>query len=344
MPRTPDRFPGVREDEGILLPPQATAPTAEGEIRNVTGQGLRVFDSGSEKGIATTTYADAAAGNGSWKNAVRAASTGNLTLSGAQTVDGVSLVAGERILVKDQSTSSQNGIYVVASGSWSRATDADTSAKVKAGATVYVCEGTANADKIYALATNDPITLGSTSLNFQEKGAAAAGGSTVLAAYTFVSDAFDTPDNSGWAISTGAQSGTDPSIASIKLRGFDASSEEGVGFMIYLPSTAANFTLRCKARALSPPGSPQVVRIKLYHRRIPDNAAIPGSWSSYNGWANIDIPANGNYQYDVETVSFATLGLTAGNLYLFELTRDAANAADTLTGDWGLIYLEVELT
>jgi hypothetical protein len=58
--------------------------------------------------------------------AVTAATTGNITLSGTQTVDGVGLIAGDRVLVKDQSTSAQNGIYVAAIGSWSRASDAST--------------------------------------------------------------------------------------------------------------------------------------------------------------------------------------------------------------------------
>src|SRR5689334_6764973 len=74
---------------------------------------------------------------------VRAASTANLTLSGTQTVDGVALSAGDRILVKNQSTASQNGIYVVAAGAWSRATDMDIWAEVP-GSFVSVQEGTAN--------------------------------------------------------------------------------------------------------------------------------------------------------------------------------------------------------
>jgi hypothetical protein len=344
MPRTPDRFPGLREDEGVLLTPQATLPTVEGELRNVTGSGLRIFISGSETGLATTTYVEQAAATSSWKNPVRAATTANVTLSGAQTVDGVSLVAGERVLVKDQSTASQNGIYVVAAGSWSRALDADTNADVKAGLLVFVNEGTANGDTMFALTTNDPIVVGTTGLNFQPKGVSSGGGTSALGTFSFVADSFDTPDNSSWAVSSGAQTGTDPSISAIKLRGFDASSEEGVGFMLFVPATAVNFTLRLRSRALSPPGATQVVRIKLYHRGIPDNAAVPGTWTSFNGWADLTMPSTSAYQYDQETVSLATLGVTANRLYLFLLTRDAANAADTLGGDWGLTHMEVEFT
>jgi hypothetical protein len=101
-----------------------------------------------------------------WKESVRAATTANITLSGAQTIDGVSVIAGDRVLVKDQSTGADNGIYVCASGAWSRSTDADASAEVTANMAVPVEEGTANGDKIFILTTNNPITLGTTALTF----------------------------------------------------------------------------------------------------------------------------------------------------------------------------------
>ncbi len=107
-----------------------------------------------------------------WKASVRVATTANITLSGAQTIDGVSVIAGNRVLVKDQSTASQNGIYVCAAGAWSRATDADADAEVTTGLTTYVAEGTANGGKGYTLTTADPIVVGSTSLVFQQTSAA----------------------------------------------------------------------------------------------------------------------------------------------------------------------------
>lgn len=100
------------------------------------------------------------------KDAVRVATTGNITLSGAQTIDGVSVVAGDRVLVKDQTTANQNGIYVAAAGAWSRAADADSSAEVKSGMFVFVCEGTTLADSGWILSTDGTITLGTTSLTF----------------------------------------------------------------------------------------------------------------------------------------------------------------------------------
>lgn len=102
------------------------------------------------------------------KASVRAATTANITLSAPQTIDGVSVIAGDRVLVKDQSTGANNGIYIVAVGAWTRASDADTSSEVTGGMFTFVAEGTLNADTGWVLTTNDPITLGSTSLAFSK--------------------------------------------------------------------------------------------------------------------------------------------------------------------------------
>lgn len=100
------------------------------------------------------------------KASCRAATTANITLSGAQTIDGVSVIAGDRVLVKDQSSGGANGIYVCAAGAWSRSTDADVSAEVSAGLYVFIEEGSTNADSGWILSTNNPITLGTTALTF----------------------------------------------------------------------------------------------------------------------------------------------------------------------------------
>lgn len=101
------------------------------------------------------------------KASCRVATTANLgALSGLLTIDGVLLVAGDRVLVKDQTIGSQNGIYVAAAGAWSRATDADDGAKLTSGATVPVEAGTANADTMWMLTTDGTITIGVTSLTF----------------------------------------------------------------------------------------------------------------------------------------------------------------------------------
>lgn len=121
----------------------------------------------SAQDAVTKAYADALAQGYKWKEPVRAATTDNITLSGAQTIDGVSVVAGERVLVKSQSTGSANGIYVAASGAWSRASDFDASAEVL-GASCFVSEGTTLGNTVWVLTTDGPITLATTALTFTQ--------------------------------------------------------------------------------------------------------------------------------------------------------------------------------
>jgi len=104
-----------------------------------------------------------------FKDSVRVATTENITLANLQTIDGVSLSAGMRVLVKNQNTESQNGIYVaVDGGSWTRATDANTSAKVTPGLYCFVEEGSTYGNTGWVLSTDAPITLGTTSLVFAQ--------------------------------------------------------------------------------------------------------------------------------------------------------------------------------
>lgn len=121
---------------------------------------------------AVKTYVDNAVQGLSWKQAVRAATTVTGTLATAfangQAIDGVTLATNDRILIKNQAAGAENGIYIVqASGAPVRATDANTAAEIT-GATVFVSEGTANADKVFTNTTNAPITLGTTALVFAE--------------------------------------------------------------------------------------------------------------------------------------------------------------------------------
>jgi hypothetical protein len=124
---------------------------------------------------ATKAYVDSAAQGIDWKASVRAATTESVTLASdlenGDTLDGVTLATGDRILVKDQGIMNavQNGIYVVkASGAPDRSTDADTGAELTSNFAVFVEEGTANADSGYVLTTDGAITVGDTPLTFTQ--------------------------------------------------------------------------------------------------------------------------------------------------------------------------------
>lgn len=104
-------------------------------------------------------YVDSAIAGLTWKAAVDAATDGPVTLSGTQTVDGIALVVGNRVLVKNQAASGDNGIYVVAAGAWTRPTDADTAAELTDGTAVFVRGGTINGDSGF-VQTSIVATLG----------------------------------------------------------------------------------------------------------------------------------------------------------------------------------------
>lgn len=117
---------------------------------------------------ATKAYVDNVVSGLNFHNPVKAATTANITLSGPQTVDGVSLVAGDRVLVKDQTNQTENGIYVVASLAWSRAADADNtpSGELAGGDFVFVLNGTVNAGFGFVCSNTSAITIGTTNITY----------------------------------------------------------------------------------------------------------------------------------------------------------------------------------
>jgi hypothetical protein len=102
---------------------------------------------------------------------VRLATTAAITLSGAQSIDGVAVANGDRILVKNQGNAALNGIYVAnTSGAWTRATDFDaaTANEIETGAAIYVTEGSTLAKTGWAVTTTGTITVGTTSITFSQ--------------------------------------------------------------------------------------------------------------------------------------------------------------------------------
>lgn len=119
---------------------------------------------------ATKEYVDSVATGLDVKESVRVATTGNITLTSVTSIDGITLADGDRVLVKNQTTGSENGIYTytLSTTTLARSSDADTGTELNAGVFVFVEEGTVNADNGFVLVTDNPVTIGTTSLSFEQ--------------------------------------------------------------------------------------------------------------------------------------------------------------------------------
>lgn len=161
------------------------APTADWSVGNF--KLTNVADPASAQDAATKAYVDSVAQGLDVKGSVICATTANITLSGTQTIDGVAVVAGNRVLVKNQTTTSQNGIYVVAAGAWSRATDMDAWTEVP-GAFCFVEQGSTYADTGWACTADAGGTLNTTAITwaqFSGAGTYIAGNGLTLTGSTF---------------------------------------------------------------------------------------------------------------------------------------------------------------
>lgn len=137
---------------------------------NASGFAIQnLADATAPQDAVTKAQLDAAVQGYKWKEPVRAATTGNITLSGAQTIDGVAVAAGNRVLVKSQSAAAANGIYVAAAGAWTRASDFDAASEVT-GATVFVSEGTTQGGTQWNMTTTGAVTVGTTPVTWTQVG------------------------------------------------------------------------------------------------------------------------------------------------------------------------------
>lgn len=113
-------------------------------------------------------YVDDLVNGTDWKASARVGTTGNITLSGLQTIDWVSVLAGERVLVKDQTTASENGIYAAGTGAWLRTEDANITGDLKASSCLFIQEWTVNKDSQWRITTDWVITIGVSDIVFTQ--------------------------------------------------------------------------------------------------------------------------------------------------------------------------------
>lgn len=268
--------------------------------------------------LATREYVDSAIVSAmnklDQKQSVRAATTANITLSGLQTLDGVALAAGDRVLVKNQTNAPDNGIYLAASGAWKRAGDADASAEVTPNLTVAVEEGSTQADSIWQLTTNAPIVLGTTALVFQN----ITTGLAPLASPVFTGNP---------TAPTAAQFDNDISIATTSFvqralgslagqGGYSVSTRLNVADVGKLIGVSGNVTITL-------PMASDVVAGSLIHLRIGNGSTVTV------------VPASGQTLSDLRAMSIASLVAT-GATYIVLRSYPDGTGWEVLGGDTAL--------
>lgn len=183
-----------------------------------SAKATNLADPSAASDAATKNYVDNSLAGLAWKQPVSAATTTNGTLTTAyantQVIDGVTLTTGMRILLKNQTTGTENGIYVVqATGSPVRATDSATTVQLQS-ATVYVISGTVNKDTAYTQTADSPV-VGTTAIVFAQVG----GGNvyTASSGLQLIGSAFSVLAGSG-IIADGASTRIDPAYAGLAKR------------------------------------------------------------------------------------------------------------------------------
>ena len=215
-----------------------------------------VLDPVSAQDAATKNYVDNVAQGLVVKAPSLCATTANITLSGTQTIDGIAVVAGNRVLVKNQTTASQNGIYVVSASAWTRATDMDTWAEVPSAFT-FVQTGTTQADSGWVCTSDPGGTIGTTAITwsqFSSAGSYVAGTGLTLTGNSFsITNTAVTAGSYGSASSVGqftvnaqgqltAASTTAIAIANTQVSGLGTMSTQSAASVAITGGSITNLT------------------------------------------------------------------------------------------------------
>ncbi len=289
---------------------------------------LRAASPSADADVAIKSYVDSvAAGAVFWKTPVRVASTANINLSNAlingASIDGVSVQTGDRVLVKNQSSAAENGIYdVVASGAASRSSDTDSATELN-GAAVFVKEGSASADQGY-VQTATVSTIGSdtvTWVQFTGLGQITAGAALSKSANTLNVSVDDT----GIEISSDALRLKDAGVTNAKLAGSIDNSKLS-------NSTISGVALGGNLASLTPATNGGVL------------------FSTYNGSSAVS-----NLQLDINDLSAAAVDVATDSIAIYDSSADAtgkelisdvitAVAGSALAASSGVLAVSVDNT
>ena len=142
-------------------------------------------------------------------------------------------------------------------------------------------------------------------------------------------------DSADWSVNGNAPMATDSNNTALKVRLHDDTTEEGSGIEWNVPEGVAKMKLHLRSRAETTPGGAVGVGVTLHYRESANGVAV-GSWVQYDLPTDVSLPTNEYWQYDNWEIDLATLGtpIVPGSSYQFQITRNPADAGDTLSGDW----------
>ena len=226
-----------------------------------------------------------------YKQTARAITVANVTLSGGapSTVDGVNLALNNRVLVTAQTTGSQNGIYIVtivgsgSNGTWDRTSDADATGDIKGGTIIMITEGTVYADTQWKLTTDDPITVGTTTMTFARVGNAAYGifavsGQSDIVADT-IGDTLTVVAGTNLALTTNASTDTltvTPSLTpALTTATFDnTTTDDSIRITTTEDSSTAGPVISLKRNSASPADADYLGQLKFVGENDADQSIV----------------------------------------------------------------------
>lgn len=314
------------------------------------------------------------------KAPVRVGTTTNITLSGLQTIDGIALAAGDRVLVKDQTTTSENGIYIADTSTWSRAEDFDGPRDAVTGTTVQIISGTINQYRWYNLTSSTPITFGTSAITWAQTYVALTALTNATETATGVAElATQSETDTGTddarivtplklktsvynpngkhmipivagamqsATTNGAASGTVETTTNkvlYRTLDFDASTQEFAGFVIPMPKSWNESTVTFRARWTAASSSGNVIWA-LQAVSVSDDDALDTAYGTEQTVTDT-LLATGDLHITSESSAITIAGTPAeGDLVMFRIKRNAADVGDTLAADARLLAVDLFIT